>query len=85
LCPLATPLGPTSEEDVISGPFTPEELANALKHLEPGKYPGLDSIFLEFIPHNESALKSWFSDFFTSCMRQLKIFRICRRALIVAI
>jgi len=33
----------------ISGPFTSEELANALNHLkEPVKSTGLDSIFPEF-------------------------------------
>ena len=53
-----------------------------LEHLEPGKSPGLDSIFPEFILHAESALKSWFYDFLTS---QLKIPRIWRRALTFAI
>ena len=56
-----------------------------LRHLKPGKPPGLDSIFSEFILHAVSALKSWFWDFLTSCMRQLKIPKIWRRALIVAI
>jgi len=32
-----------------------------------------------------STLKSWFCDFLTSCMRQLKISKIWRRALVVAI
>ena len=45
----------------------------------------MDSIFPEFILHDRSALKSWFCDFLTSCMRQLKIPKIWRRALIVAI
>ena len=31
----------------ISGPFTPEELAAALRHLKPRKSPGLDFIFPE--------------------------------------
>jgi len=39
----------------------------------------------EFILHMGSALKSWFLDFLTSCLRQLKILKIWRRALIVAI
>ena len=65
--------------------FRPEEFAAALRRLKPGKSPGLDSIFLEFILHAEPALKSWFCDFLNSCMRQLKIPKIWRRALVVAI
>jgi len=42
-------------------------------------------IFAEFILHTGSALKSWFCDFLNSCMRQLKIPKIWRRALVVAI
>jgi len=34
--------------------------------------PGLDSIFPEFILHAGPAIKSWFCDFLTSCMRQLQ-------------
>ena len=62
-----------------------EELAATLKHLEPGKSPGLDSILLEFIVHAGLALKSWSCDFLTSCMHQLKIPRNWRRTLILAI
>jgi len=76
---------PTSEDHSISEPFRSEELAAALRRLKPGKSPGLDSIFPEFILHAVSALKSWFCDFLTSCMRQLKIPKIWRRARIVAI
>jgi len=76
---------PTPEGHSISDPFSPEELAAALRRLKPGKSPGLDSIFPEFILHAGSALKSWFCDFLTSCMRQLKIPKVWRRALIVAI
>ena len=75
---------PIPEGNRIPGPFTSKELANALKHQEQGKSPGLDSIFPEFILHAGSNLESWFCDFLTSCMRQLKIPRIWRRALIVA-
>ena len=53
--------------------------------LKPEISPGLESIFLEFIPHVWSALKSWFCDFLNSCMSQLKIPKIWRRALFVAI
>ena len=53
--------------------------------LKPGTSSGLDSIFSEFILHFWTALKSWFCDFVTSCMRQLKIPKIRRRALIAEI
>jgi len=69
----------------ISEPYRPEELAAALSRVKPGKSPGLDSIFPEFMHHDRSALKSWFCDFLTSCMRQFKIPKIWRRAQIVAI
>jgi len=48
----------TPEENSVSGFFTSEELATALKRLKPGKSPGLDSIFLKFALHAGSALKS---------------------------
>ena len=45
----------------------------------------LDSIFPECILQAGSALKSWFWNFLTSCIRQLKIPRIWRKPLIVTI
>ena len=75
----------TPEGNSIYGFFMPVELAAALKHLDPGKSPSFGTIFTEFIFHAGSALKSWLCDILTSCMRQLKLPRICRRALIVAI
>jgi len=76
---------PTPESPSISDPFRPEELPAALRRLKPGKSLGLDSIFPEFILHAGSALKSWFCDFLSSCMCQLKIPKIWRRALVAAI
>jgi len=75
----------TPEGHSISEPFSPEEIATAHRRLKLGKFPGLDSIFAEFILHARLALKFWICDFLTSCMRQLKIPKIWRRALIVAI
>ena len=46
---------------------------------------GSDSIFPELIIHAEAALKFWLRDFLSSCFRRLKIFKIWRRALVVAI
>jgi len=71
--------------DSISSPFTPEKIANALKHLGLGISPGLVSIFPEFTLHAGSALKTCLSGFFTSCMRQFKIPRIWGRALVVTV
>jgi len=76
---------PTPEGHSISEPFRLEEFPAALRRLKPGKSLGLESIFPEFILHTGSALKSWFCNFLNSCMRQLKIPKIWRRALVVAI
>jgi len=76
---------PTPKGHSISEPFRPEEFAAALRRLKPGKSPGLDSIFPEFIRHAGSAVKYWFCDFLNSCMRQLKIPKIWRRTVVVAI
>jgi len=76
---------PTPECHSISEPFRREEFVAALRCLKPGKSQGLDSIFPKFILHARSALKSWFCNFLTSCMHQLKIPKIWRRALVIAI
>ena len=69
----------------ISDNFSQREFATALQHLKPGKAPGPDSICSELILHARAALKSWLRDFLSFCLRQLKIPKIWRRALVVAI
>ena len=69
----------------ISGNFLQREFTAALQHLKPGKAPGLDSICPELILHAGAALKSWLRDFLSSCLHRLKIPKIWRRALVVAI
>ena len=69
----------------ISDNFSQREFTAALQHLKPGKAPGPDSICSELILHAGAALKSWLRDFLSSCLRQLKIPKIYRRALVVAI
>ena len=69
----------------ISDTFLQREFAAVLQHLKPGKALGPDSIFSELILHAGAALKSWLRDFISSCLRRLKIFKIWRRALVVAI
>ena len=69
----------------ISDNFSQGEFTAALQHLKPGKAPGPDSIFLELILHAGAALKSWLRNFLSSCLHQLKIPKIWRRVLVVAI
>jgi len=76
---------PTPEDHSISEPFRPEEFAAALTRLKPGKSPGVDSIFPEFILQAGLTLKSWFCNFLKSCMRQLKIPKIWKSTLVVVI
>ena len=69
----------------ISDTFSQREFIAALQYLKPGKAPGPDSICPELIVHSGAALKSWLRDFLSSCLRRLKIFKIWRRAIVVAI
>ena len=68
----------------ISNTFSQREFTAALQHLKPGKAPGPDSICSELILNAGAALKSWLRDFLSSCLRRLKIPKIWRRALVVA-
>ena len=61
------------------------EFTAALQHLKSGKAPGPDSICSKLILHYGAALKFWLCDFISSCLRRLKIPKICRRALVIAI
>ena len=69
----------------ISDNFSQREFTAALQHLKSGKVPGPDSICSELILHAGAALKSCLRDFLSSCLRRLKIPKIWRRALVVAI
>ena len=69
----------------ISDNFSQREFTAALQHLKPGKAPGPDSICPELLLRAEDALKSWLRDFLSSCLCRLKIPKIWRRALVVAI
>ena len=53
--------------------------------LKSGKALGPDAFCPELILHASSALKSWLSKFLSSCMHQLKLPKIWKRALVVAI
>ena len=69
----------------ISEDFSPREFAAALRHLKPGKAPGSDSICLELVVHAGPGLKFWLRGFLSSCLHQLKITKVWRKALVVAI
>ena len=57
----------------ISDAFSKKEFSSALPQLKPGKAPGLDSIFPDFILiHAGDALKSCLRDVHSSCLRRLK-------------
>ena len=61
------------------------EFAAALQHLKLGKAPGPNSICPEFVIHAGASLKSWLRGFLSSCLHHLKIPKVWRRALVVAI
>ena len=65
--------------------FSQREFTAALQHLKLGKALGPDSICTELILHAGIALKSWLRDFFSFCLFRLKISKIWKRALVVAI
>ena len=69
----------------LSGDFSPIEFAAALQHVKPGKASGPDSICPKLIIHAGTALKFWLRGFLSSCLRQLKIPKVWRRAFVVAI
>ena len=69
----------------ISDNFLQRKFVVALQHLKSGKASGSDSICPELILHAGAVLKSWLCDFLSSCLRRLKIPKIWRRALVVAI
>ena len=75
----------TPDEINISDNFSQREFTAALQHLKLGKAPGSDFICSELILHAGAALKSWLRDFFSSCLRRLKIPKIWRRALVIVI
>ena len=61
-----------------------ELLAAGIKHVQFGKTTCLNSICSWLILHYGNAMKSWFCDF-SSCFLLIKIPRIWRRSLVVAI
>ena len=75
---------PTTPVNIYKS-FISQEFAAALKHLKPGKAPDPDSFCPEQIIHARAALNSWLCGFLSSCLHHLKIPKVWRRALVVAI
>ena len=69
----------------ISPKFYIKNFTAVLQHLKPDKAPGSDSICSELILHAGAGLNSWLCDLLSSCLHRLKILKIWRRALVVAI
>ena len=69
----------------MSGDFSPRGFAAALNNLKPGKPPGPDSNCPELLIHAGPGLKICLRGFLSSCLSLLKIPKVCRRVLIVAI
>ena len=67
--------------------FSQRVFTASLQHLKPSKAPGPDSICLDFILHAPciAALKLWLHNFLSFCLRRLKITKIWKKALVVAI
>ena len=75
----------TPDNQSLSGDFSVEDLKSALQHLKPRKAAGPDPIGSELILHAGSEIQCWLCKFLFSCLRNLKIPKIRRRAFVVAI
>ena len=73
------------KNDEIFNPFTMEELQEAMKHLKPGKAPGLDGITTEIIQHFGIQTRSWVLALLNDCATTFNIPKIWRRARVVAL
>ena len=76
---------PTPNGSSLTSEFSPAEFADALQKLKPGKAPGPDQICPELILHAGPIIKSWLHKFLSSCLCQLRIPKVWRRSLVVAI
>ena len=75
----------TPDSQSLSGEITVDELMSTLQHLKPGKAAGPDSICPELILNAGFEMKSWLCKFLSSCLRNLKIPKLWKRALVVTI
>ena len=75
----------TSADLYLSGDFTNDEMMLAIKHLKPGKAPGIDNIHPEFILHQGNKATQWLRSFFTTCFQTSKLPKKWRHAKIIAL
>jgi len=75
---------PSADLDLCA-PFTPAEMADALKSLKSGKAAGPDNLHTEFYQHLAASAADWLRKFFSSCMTHLKIPKIWRKARVIAL
>ena len=69
----------------LSSDFTRSELIEAIYRTKSGKTPGPDLIHLEFIPHAGKVAITWLQEFYSICIRRLRIPKIWRRAVVIVI
>ena len=69
----------------LSSDFTTSELIEAIRQTKCGKTPGPDLIHPEFILHAGKVAITWLQKFYSTCIRRLRIPKIWRRAVIIAI
>ena len=69
----------------IFADFTVAEFATAFQNTKSGKAPGPDSICPKLIIHAGAPLISWLCGFISSCLHHLKISKVWKRPLVVAI
>ena len=75
----------TPNDSSLTREFCPAEFADTFQKLKPGKASGPDQIFSELILHARPTIKSWLRKFLFSCLCQLRIPKVRRRSLVVAI
>ena len=76
---------PTPDGSSLTREFSPADFATALQKLKSGKAPGPDQICPELILHAGPTIKSWLSKFLSFCLGQLRIPKVRRRSLVIAI
>ena len=69
----------------LSSDFTTSELIEAIRRTKSGKTPGPDLIHPEFILHAGKVAITWLQEFYSTCIRRLRIPKIWSRAVVIAI
>ena len=69
----------------LSSDFTMSELIEVIRQTKSGKKPGPDLIHPEFILHARKVAITWLQEFYSTCIRRLRISKLWRRAVVIAI